>query len=178
MFATTKGVLFFNDQRRFGFVRLVKTDELEPWLESQGYGPEPLADDFAFELFSGLLKRHRAKRVKSAIMDQHVIAGVGNIYADEACHYAKIRPARRIRTLTVPERRSLYRGIRHVMQLSIKHHGTSASDYLTASGQKGSMHKFLRVYGRNGFACRRCGATIVKTVLAQRGTHYCPGCQR
>lgn len=178
IFVTTKGTLFFNDQRQFGYVRLVKTAELEPWLESQGFGPEPLADDFTVSLFLDRLKRHRAKRVKPTIMDQHVIAGVGNIYADEACHYAKIRPARRIRTLTVTERRSLYGGIRHVMLLSIKHNGTSTSDYLTAGGQKGSMNKFLRVYGRDGQRCKRCGGTIQKIVLAGRGTHYCPNCQR
>ncbi len=178
IFVTNRGTLFFNDQRQFGFVRLVKTDELEQWLEGQGYGPEPLTDDFSFALFSALLKKHRVKRVKPTIMDQHVMAGIGNIYADEACHYAKIKPARRISTLTPTERAALYRGIRHVLQLSIKHNGTSASDYRRSNGEKGSMNKFLRVYGRDGLLCRRCGHTIVKTVLAQRGTHYCPNCQR
>lgn len=174
---TSKGTLFFNDQRQFGFVRTVKTSELELWLESQGYGPEPLSEDFTLSLFTEILARHRVKRVKPTIMDQHVIAGIGNIYADEACHYAKIRPNRRIRSLTVTERKALYRGIQYVLALSIRHNGTSASDYRRSNGEKGSMNKFLRVYGRDGLACRRCGYTIVKTVLAQRGTHFCPHCQ-
>ncbi len=172
------GTLFFNDQRQFGFVRLVPTRELEAWLEAHGYGPEPLADDFTLVLFLQILKRHRAKRIKPTLMDQTVIAGIGNIYADEACHFAKIRPSRRIGSLSVRERRALWQGIRHVLRLSIKHHGTSSSDYRRSNGQQGSMNKFLRVYGRTGLPCRRCGHLIVKTVLAQRGTHYCPHCQR
>lgn len=178
IFGTTRGTLFFNDQRQFGFVKLVKTNQLEPWFEVQGYGPEPLTEDFTLALFIELMKRHRIKRVKPTIMDQHVLAGVGNIYADEACHYAKIHPGRRIKSLTSTEQKALYLGIRHVLFLSIKHNGTSASDYRRATGEKGSMNKFLRVYGRTGLPCKRCGHAVTKTFLAQRGTHYCPNCQR
>lgn len=178
IFRLSGGTLFFNDQRQFGFVRLIETRQLERWLEDQGYGPEPLSNDFTFSVFLNMLQRHRAKRLKPTLMDQTVIAGIGNIYADEACHYAKINPSRRIRTLTMAERKSLWRGIRHVLELSLKHNGTSSSDYRRSNGEKGSMNKFLRVYGRKGLPCRRCGTAIQKTVLAQRGTHFCPGCQR
>lgn len=178
IFVTNRGTLFFNDQRQFGFVKLVPTDELEHWLEDQGYGPEPLSDDFTLSVFEDILKRHRVKRVKPTMMDQTVIAGIGNIYADEALFYSKVRPTRRIKTLTPTERRDLWRGIRHVMNLAIKHKGTTANAYRTANGQPGGMMPFLRVYGRDGEACKRCDGIITKITLAGRGTHYCPGCQK
>ncbi|MBI2984674.1 MAG: bifunctional DNA-formamidopyrimidine glycosylase/DNA-(apurinic or apyrimidinic site) lyase [Candidatus Kerfeldbacteria bacterium] len=171
------GTLFFNDQRQFGHLKLVKTSELEQWLEEQEYGPEPLADDFTVELFLDLLRHHRRKRLKPTLMDQTVVAGVGNIYADEACHFARVRPQRRIASLTRRERRALYRGLRHVMALAIKHRGTSAYVYRRTDGGRGGMRPFLRVYGRGGQPCRRCGGAIIKTTLAGRGTHYCPNCQ-
>lgn len=178
IFVTNRGTLFFNDQRQFGFVKMVPTDELERWLEDQGYGPEPLNDDFTLAVFDGLMKRHRVKRVKPTLMDQTVIAGIGNIYADEALFYAKVCPTRRIKTLALSERRDLWKGIRHVMNLAIKHKGTTADAYRTATGQPGGMMPFLRVYGRAGEACKRCDGTITKITLAGRGTHYCPGCQQ
>ncbi len=178
IFTTTHGTLFFNDQRQFGFVKLVRTNQLEQWLENQGYGPEPLSDDFTLGVFEGILKRHRVKRIKPTLMDQTVIAGIGNIYADESLFYARVRPTRRIKTLTPTEQRDLWRGIRHVMNLAIKHKGTTADAYRTANGQKGKMMPFLRVYGRAGQPCRRCNGTIKKITLAGRGTHYCPRCQR
>lgn len=178
VFETTGGTLFFNDQRQFGFVRLVKTAKLNDWLVTQGYGPEPLEDDFTFSVFEQILKTNRNKRLKPMLLDQKNIAGVGNIYADEACHYAKVRPGRRIRTLIPAERKLLYRGLRDVLELSIRNNGTSAQLYRRSTGEKGSMNKFLRVYGRENLPCRRCGRMIIRTVLAQRGTRYCPRCQR
>lgn len=178
IFVTNRGTLFFNDQRQFGFVKLHPTEHLEHWLEEQGYGPEPLSDDFTLAVFEDILKRHRVKRVKPTLLDQTVIAGIGNIYADEALFYAKVRPTRRIASLSTTERRDLWRGIRHVMNLSIRKKGTTADAYRTATGQKGGMMPFLRVYGRDGLPCKRCDGTITKITLAGRGTHYCPGCQR
>ncbi len=177
IFVTNHGTLFFNDQRQFGFVKLVATKELEYWLEEQGYGPEPLTDDFTLSVFENILKRHRVKRVKPTLLDQTVIAGIGNIYADEALFYAKVRPTRRIKTLSPTERRALWKGIRHVMNLSIRKKGTTADAYRTANGQKGGMMPFLRVYGRDGKPCKRCDGVITKITLAGRGTHYCASCQ-
>ncbi len=178
IFRTDRGTLFFNDQRQFGFVKLFRTADLNDWLIAQGYGPEPLEDSFRLDDFLGLLRRHRMKRVKPTLIDQTVLAGVGNIYADEACHFAKVRPTRRIMTMTKREQSALYYGLRHVMNLSLKHRGTSAYTYRRVSGEKGAMESFLRVYGRSGERCKRCGGTIQKTVLAGRGTHFCPSCQR
>lgn len=172
------GVLYFNDQRQFGYVKMQRTETLEQWLEQQGYGPEPLSTDFTFPVFQTILKRHAKKRIKPTLLDQTVIAGVGNIYADEACFAARIQPQRRIATITLTERRNLWRGLRAVMNLSIQKRGTTADAYRTANGDKGGMMPFLKVYGREGLTCRRCGAIIIKTVLAGRGTHSCPNCQR
>jgi len=176
--STSRGTLYFNDQRQFGFVRIIPTKRLPAWLESQGYGPEPLSGEFTYDLFLKIMRRHQAKRVKPVLLDQRVIAGIGNIYADEACHFSRVRPHRRIKTLSGRELKALFRGIRHVLMLSIRHGGTSVSDYRRSNGTKGSMNRYLRVYGRAGQQCHRCGTTIVKNVLAQRGTHFCPGCQR
>lgn len=177
IFVTNRGTLFFNDQRQFGFVKLHPTKHLEHWLEDQGFGPEPLSDDFTLPVFEDILKRHRVKRVKPTLLDQTVIAGIGNIYADEALFYAKVRPTRRINTLSTSERRKLWQGIRHVMNLSIRKKGTTADAYRTANGQKGGMMPFLRVYGRGGLPCKRCDGTVKKITLAGRGTHFCPSCQ-
>lgn len=178
IFRLTGGTLFFNDQRQFGFVKLQPTKKLESWLEEQGYGPEPLSPDFTLEHFLALLKKNKRKRLKPTLMDQAVIAGIGNIYADETCFYAGVRPGRRITTLTLLERRLLYRGMRAILTLAIKKKGTTADAYRTATGDKGSMLPFLKVYGRGDEKCKRCGQAIIKTVLAGRGTHYCPNCQR
>jgi formamidopyrimidine-DNA glycosylase len=178
VFVTSRGTLFFNDQRQFGFVKVVPTNRLERWLEEQGYGPEPLSTDFTLNVFRDILQRHRRKKIKPTLLDQTVIAGIGNIYADESCFFARVRPMRRIATLTQREQRDLWRGIRSVMQLSIRKRGTTADVYRTANGDKGGMMPYLNVYGRDGLACKRCNAIITKTVLAGRGTHYCPSCQR
>ncbi|MBI5467133.1 MAG: bifunctional DNA-formamidopyrimidine glycosylase/DNA-(apurinic or apyrimidinic site) lyase [Candidatus Kerfeldbacteria bacterium] len=176
--ATNRGTLFFNDQRQFGFVKMIPTASLEHWLEDEGYGPEPLSDEFTLDVFEEILRRHRVKRIKPTLMDQTVIAGIGNIYADEALFYAKIRPTRRIHTLRPDERKNLWKGIRHVMTLAIKYKGTTADAYRTANGQPGGMLPFLRAYGRDGLPCKRCGTIMKKITLAGRGTHYCPGCQQ
>ncbi len=178
IFMTDRGTLFFNDQRQFGHVKLVATDKLESWLAEQGYGPEPLDRKFTLKRWLALLKVQRRRRLKPTLMDQTVLAGVGNIYADEACFFARVRPARRIATLTLAERTALYRGLRSILTLAIKKRGTTADAYRTATGDRGSMLPFLNVYGRAGQRCKRCGGTIRKITLAGRGTHYCPRCQR
>lgn len=177
IFLMNGGTLFFNDQRQFGFVKLLKTAELNQWLIDAGYGPEPLVAEFTYDVFSAILKGHSKKRIKPMLLDQTVVAGLGNIYADESLHFAKIRPIRRVGSLRPAERQELYRGIRHVLTLSLRHKGTSADQYVTTSGEPGRMLSFLKVYGRGGQRCRRCGGTIKKMVLAGRGTHYCPDCQ-
>lgn len=177
VFSLTGGTLYFNDQRQFGFVKLIATAKLDQWLIDQGYGPEPLADDFLLDHWFAILRRHEKKRIKPLLLDQTAIAGIGNIYADEACFAARVRPTRRVRSLNLTERRALYLGLRAVMELSLRNKGTTANAYRTASGQKGEMLPFLKVYGRGGQRCQRCGGIIKKITLVGRGTHYCPDCQ-
>lgn len=175
---TNRGTLFFNDQRQFGFVKLMPTDRLERWLATEGYGPEPLDSLFTLDHWLAILKKNERKRLKPTLLDQTVIAGIGNIYADETCFIARVKPARRIASLTPVERRALYFGLRKILNLAIAKKGTTADAYRTATGDKGRMMPFLKVYGRGGQRCRRCDGTIKKTTLAGRGTHFCPECQR
>ncbi len=179
VFYFSTGTLYFNDQRQFGYVKLIPTTKLDQWLVDQKYGPEPLESHFTLQKFTDLLDQHERKRIKPTLLDQTFIAGVGNIYADESCFAARVRPDRVIKTVTPTERRDLYHGLRAVMNLSLRHKGTTVDAYRTANGQKGGMMPFLKVYGRTGERCRRRdGGIITRVVLAGRGTHFCPICQR
>jgi len=166
--------LVWSDVRKFGFVKFVKAPELKTVLSC--YGPEPLQTQ-AHGL-AERLKTPKGRKVKAALLNQEVIAGVGNIYADEALHRAKIRSTRRLGTLSEDERLRLAKEIKKILCESIDQGGTSANDYVDASGKKGNFLGFLRVYGRGGEKCRDCGTEIKRIVIGQRGTHYCPGCQR
>jgi len=178
IFSFTGGTMYFNDQRQFGYMKILSTSELVDWLTKQGYGPEPLEKHFTVAIFRDIVRKHSRKRLKPTLLDQTVIAGIGNIYADETCFYGRVLPQRRIETLTPQEQQGLYRGLRHVLELSLKNKGTTAQAYRTATGQKGGMLPFLKVYGRAGATCRRCSGTIRKTTFVGRGTHFCPDCQR
>ncbi len=178
VFRMTGGTLYFNDQRQFGFVKLLPSLKLNAWLEDQGYGPEPLEDRFRLADFLKILETHKRQRLKPMLLDQTVIAGVGNIYADEAAFAAKVRPMRRVSSLTLAEKKALYHGLRAVMTLAISRKGTTADAYRTANGRPGGMLPFLKVYGRAGQRCKRCGGTIKKITFVSRGTHFCPDCQR
>ena len=116
--------------------------------------------------------------MKAVLLDQSVIAGIGNIYADEVLHRADIHPTRLASSLTKKERLKLTRHIQAVLQESIDQQGTSANDYVDTRGEKGGFLNLLRVYGREGKPCQNCSFPIKKIVLAQRGTHYCPNCQK
>lgn len=169
--------LFFNDQRKFGWMRLLPTAEVENIDFMRTLGPEPLAADFTVADFAERLKRRPKTNIKAAILDQKVIAGVGNIYADESLWSAKINPLTLVSQLTQPQIQDLYTAIRYVMNLSIKKGGSSNKNYVNAEGKKGSYMEFARVYRRSGQACFRCGAEIIKMRVAGRGTHICPVCQ-
>lgn len=167
-------VLVWSDVRKFGFVKMVKAPELIEVLSC--YGPEPLesqAQDLADRL-----KLPKTRMIKVALLNQEVIAGVGNIYADEALHRAKLRPTRRLGTLTGDDRLRLAREIKKILCESLEKGGTSANDYVDAGGEKGKFLDFLRVYGRSGEKCLDCGTAIKRMTIGQRGTHYCPKCQR
>ncbi|MBC7564803.1 bifunctional DNA-formamidopyrimidine glycosylase/DNA-(apurinic or apyrimidinic site) lyase [Candidatus Saccharibacteria bacterium] len=169
--------LFFNDQRKFGWVRLMPTLEIPQLPFMQKVGPEPLELDFTAKVFQDRFKRRGRTNIKAAILDQSVVAGVGNIYADESLWGAKIHPKRLVETITVAEFEALYTDLREVMNLSIEKGGSSNRNYVNAEGKRGSYMDFARVFRREGLLCPRCAATIEKLRVAGRGTHICPNCQ-
>lgn len=170
--------LFFNDQRKFGWMRLMPTSEIPNTPFMQKVGPEPLSDSFTAEELKGRLARRPKTNIKAAILDQTVVAGVGNIYADESLWGAKIHPQRLVHTITDTEISKLYKEMREVMNLAVEKGGSSNHTYVNAEGKKGSYMDFARVFRREGLACPRCGTTIEKLRVAGRGTHICPFCQQ
>lgn len=142
-----------------------------------GHGPEPLSRAFTVARFAERLGRRSAK-LKSLLLDQSFIAGVGNIYADEALWRARLHPLRAADTLTADEVRRLHRAIRHVLRQGIENRGASFSDYVDARGEVGGNAERLSVYRRTGEPCYRCGRRIERIVVGQRSTHFCPRCQR
>jgi formamidopyrimidine-DNA glycosylase len=169
--------LFFNDQRKFGWMRLLPTVEIPNISFMQKVGPEPLSTEFTAHDFIQRLARRPKTNVKAAILDQSVVAGIGNIYADESLWGAKINPTRLVSSLTEAEMTLLYSEVRAVMNLSIDKGGSSNSTYVNAEGKRGSYMDFARVFRREGLSCPRCGTTIEKLRVAGRGTHICPVCQ-
>jgi len=165
--------LSFADVRTFGRMRLVEPGE--PW--DADLGVEPLSSGFTPEAFIGMLSG-RTTPIKALLLDQHRIAGIGNIYACEALWEARIRPGRPAKALTKPAILRLYHAIRDVLTRATEMRGTSVDDYVDADGLEGGFQNVLSVYGKLGEPCPRCGAPIVRTVLAQRGTWWCRTCQR
>jgi len=165
--------LRFRDPRKFGRVYLVH----DPMAVLGPLGPEPLDGDFtAEELIDRLSRRKRV--LKPLLLDQTFIAGIGNIYADEALFYAGIRPTRRSDTLTAEEMAALHAAIRRVLALGIDREGASISTYVKADGEMGQMQNEVAVFRRTGQSCYTCGGPIERIVLGGRSTHFCPNCQR
>lgn len=169
------GRLFFNDLRRFGYLRLVDREELTTIIKNN-YGPEPLDKEFTVAVFKKALQRH-SKNIKATLLDQKIIAGLGNIYVDEVLWAARINPKRSAISLETSEINALWRSIRVILKKAIKYRGTTFSDYVDSFGRRGGFSRFLKVYGRVRQACAYCGGPIAKLKLAGRGTHYCPRCQ-
>lgn len=170
--------LYYNDIRKFGWIKLVLSNKaLEQELEK--FGPEPLEKEFTAKLLKENLLKHKNLKIKPVLMDQSVVAGLGNIYAAEACFRARIRPDRKISTLSDRDFQNLYLAIKEVLPLAIKYKGTSADAYVTLSGKKGQYFDKLWVYGRDGQPCPAgCGGQVAKMKLGGRGTYWCPQCQR
>ncbi|HEY6736595.1 MAG TPA: bifunctional DNA-formamidopyrimidine glycosylase/DNA-(apurinic or apyrimidinic site) lyase [Candidatus Saccharimonadia bacterium] len=169
--------LFFNDQRKFGWIKLVRTDDVPLDALVSRLGPEALSPEFTAEYLAGVLARHKGAPVKAVILDQSTVGGVGNIYADESLHLAKIHPARRAGTLSAEEVARLWAAMRDIMTLGIEHGGTSFAKYVNALGGKGDYLANARVFRRDGLTCPVCGSVIEKMRVAGRGTHICPVCQ-
>ena len=169
--------LYFNDQRKFGWVRLMPTIEVPNIDFMKKVGPEPLEADFTAAQFAQRFARRARTNIKAALLDQSVVAGIGNIYADEALWGAQVHPQRLVSSLSEDDFERIYTDVRAVMNLSIEKGGSSNKNYVNAEGKKGSYMDFARVFRREGLACPRCGTTIEKLRVAGRGTHICPVCQ-
>lgn len=169
--------LFFNDLRKFGWLKLCPTIEVANSDVMQRVGPEPLEDSFTAHEFVSRIRRRNGTTVKAAILDQSVLAGVGNIYADESLWAALIHPATRVRDVSDSQLTQLLDAIKQVMTLSIEKGGSTDKNYVDAEGKKGSYLTFANVFRREGQPCLRCGTTIEKIRVAGRGTHICPHCQ-
>ena len=171
--------LRFVDVRQFGSAQAWPHHDWGKIPELAAYGPEPFSDGFTLGCFSQALKR-RSTKLKAALMDQKLIAGIGNIYADEICFEARIHPERRANSLTKPQLERLYAAIPTVLRRAIKHMGTSAEDetYTDVFGNPGSFQRMLWVYRRTDQPCRVCRTPIKRSVLQNRGVHFCPKCQK
>lgn len=169
--------LRFADQRQFGKIHLVSARELENLAGLKDLGVEPLSDGFTRELFKKELKKRRTK-IKPLLLDQTFVAGIGNIYADEALFRAMLNPERVASSLNQREASRLYLAIKEVLVEGIENKGTSIKDYVDGNGNQGGNQFNLRVYGREGEPCVKCGRIIERKVIGGRSSHFCPKCQK
>jgi formamidopyrimidine-DNA glycosylase len=167
--------LAYRDVRRFGTWLVLEGAELEPYLATKN-GPEPLGRRFTSRWLAAQLARRRAP-LKAVLLDQRVVAGLGNIYADEALWRARLSPVLPANEAEPDEVKRLVRAIRAALGMGIERQGSTLSDYATPEGSRGAMQDEFRVYGREGQPCPRCGTPIAKTRVGGRGTWYCPYCQ-
>ncbi|MCL4366126.1 bifunctional DNA-formamidopyrimidine glycosylase/DNA-(apurinic or apyrimidinic site) lyase [Patescibacteria group bacterium] len=165
--------LYFNDQRKFGWVKIVQSEKILGKL-----GPEPLEKGFTWQILKSNLLKHKSQPIKVAIMDQSVVAGVGNIYANETCFLARIDPRKKVSQLTDKEFQALYKGIIGALREGIKHKGSTRAHFVDAQGRKGYFLDYAKVYGKEGYPCSGCPGKVKKITLGGRGTYFCPKCQR
>jgi formamidopyrimidine-DNA glycosylase len=171
-----KAHLFFNDLRKFGYLKIVDGAELERIIIA-GYGPEPLTIKFSAAYLEKKLQ-NKKKNIKAFLLDQKMIAGLGNIYVDESLFLAGIKPMRIAASLKVIEIKKLYQEINKVIKKAIENRGTTFNNYVDSAGKKGNFSRLLKVYGRGKLPCPKCARPLIKTKLAGRGTHYCDYCQK
>lgn len=171
-----KSNLFFNDLRKFGYLKIVDEQELEN-IMAVNYGPEPLDNNFIQVDFANKLKKKK-KNIKAALLDQKLVAGLGNIYVDEVLFTSGVKPERLATSLSNQELKKIYQSIIKVLEVAIKYRGTTFSNFVDSEGKKGNFSTRLKVYGRGKLPCYNCSSAIIKTKIAGRGTHYCPNCQK
>ena len=170
------GTLYFNDQRKFGFIKIIKTTEVknDTFIKKLAKEPWVMTADELYEKF----QKHKNSLVKAAVLDQSIICGLGNIYADESLCAANVHPERRCGTITRGETAKILEAARDVMEKSIESGGSTMATYVKADGTKGDyLEKFAQVFHREGQSCNKCGTEIIKIRVAGRGTHICPHCQ-
>ncbi len=169
--------IFFNDQRKFGWVKILPTAEVGEFSFIKKLGPEPLEKGFSWQTLKKNLLRHKTLAIKVAILDQTTVAGVGNIYACEACFDAKLDPHKKVGDLTDDDFKKIHKAIIKVLSLGIKHGGSSKTHYVNVAGGRGYFLDYAYVYSRAGQKCRNCDSQIKRVSLGGRGTFYCENCQ-
>lgn len=169
-------ILYYNDIRQLGWIKIVKTDEVSSLPFFKDLGPEPLSN-LTIKQFNNIVKSAKSP-IKPLLMDQKKIAGVGNIYANEALYLAKIHPKRTALSLSDDEIKKLFSAIEKVLKLGLERGGSSEWQYVNALGEEGSYQKIFKIYGQVGKACKNCGTKIEKITLGGRGTFFCPACQQ
>lgn len=169
--------LVYNDPRRFGLMKLAANAELDSLSELRGLGPEPLGGGFSEE-YLWRMTRGRKAAIKNVLMDQRIVAGVGNIYASEILFRAKVRPTRRAGKVTREEIRRIVEATPQILREAIGSRGTTFRSYRDSRGQPGRFAERLRVYDREGKRCLECGAAIRAVTVGQRSSFYCPRCQK
>lgn len=167
--------LYFNDIRRFGYLKLVKTKDLGERPEIKNLGPEPL-DDWTYEEFRAKLARRPRSKIKQVLMDQKFVSGIGNIYANEILFHAKVRPLHLVSDLTEQQKKQIFRSIQFILKKGIAMGGSSENTYVNLEGKKGNFMNYAKVYRKN--SCKVCGGPIKRMVIGGRGTFYCPKCQK
>jgi len=170
-------MLALSDLRKFAKVELWLSPELVESEEFKNLGPEPLEKSFTFQKFKECLEGERGK-IKQVLMDQTVIAGIGNIYSDEILFKARVHPFRETKRLSDEELERIYQAMRKILAKAIEVKGESISDYRTLSGEKGGFDLLRKVYRREGERCSRCGTVIKRAKIGGRSAHYCPQCQK
>ena len=177
IFKLPKGTLFYNDLRKFGWIKLYK-NLMEAAHEFDKLGPEYTWPEYTINHIRQRLAKRQNITIKQALLEQSLVAGVGNIYADETLFITKIRPTRKVSSLKPKDIKNIYETIPKVFNLSLKHGGTSARDYLQPDGKMGTYLKVANVYKREGEPCKVCGEPIERVKISSRSSHYCPNCQK
>ena len=171
-------IVYFNDMRKFGWIQLLPTDEIESHALVSRLGPEVLDPAFTLKRLEGVITRRKGSPIKATILDQAVASGIGNIYADESLHLAKIHPATKGGDLTKTQIKRLHAALIEIIALGIEHGGTSFAHYVNSLGGTGDYLQHARVFKKTGEPCPVCGTPIEKIRVAGRGTHICPMCQK
>ncbi|TSC88055.1 MAG: Formamidopyrimidine-DNA glycosylase [Microgenomates group bacterium Gr01-1014_7] len=169
--------MYFNDQRRFGWIKVVESSKLKVQSFLKNLGPEPLEERFSWQILKQNLLKHKSQPVKVTLMDQKLISGVGNIYANEACFNAKLDPRKKVSSLSDEEFRTLHRGVVKALRDGIKYGGSTRAHFVDSEGHKGYFLDYAYVYWKNSHPCKICGTEIKKVQLGGRGTYFCPNCQ-
>lgn len=166
--------LYFNDLRQFGYLKLVKDEDLSKVTDLQNYGPEPLDAKFTEKVFTERVAKRARTSIKQALLDPVVVAGIGNIYSDEILYHAHILPTRLVGSLKPRELKAVFEQIKPVLKTAVKYKGSSVGDFIRTDGKWGSMGKYHFVYGRKGQLCKVCGTMIKSVKLGGRTSSYCP----